>query len=92
MVATTTYLCSVGEGSRFGIRGVTLVLYLTDLEEPQPLLVNPSIVGYHAAAVSWFLVRWRTESRMAFYSHHRPSTGDGKTDLSEGDAAEYLDI
>ena len=92
MFATTTYLCGVGEGSRFGIRGVTLVLYLTDSEDPQPMLVNPSVVGYHAAAGSWFLVAWRAESRMAFYSHQRPGAVDSENGLSEGDAATYLDV
>jgi hypothetical protein len=94
MVATTTYLCGVGEGSRFGMRGTTLVLYLTDFEDPQPLLVNPSVVGYTAAAGTWFLVAWRAESRMAFYSHQRAGSGEGGSGsgLSEGDAADYLDV
>jgi hypothetical protein len=92
MVTTTTYLCQVDESSRFGARTTTLVLFLTDGEEPQPVLANPDVVGFRAAGGTWYLTAWQPVGRMAFYAHHRAGPGRSESGLSEGDAADYLDI
>ena len=65
----TTYLAAVEESSQWRPTSECLVLFLTNGDEPETCLLDPTVISVRPATGHWRLVYFDPDNALAFYSH-----------------------